>query len=153
MAIHDKWPDSVAVLESRHRLMEPAQAKHHPTRNPYLRAQQEFRDSKYFHQMNTHQTKLMCEIWSYRFNQLYTFHGKYPTTYKLHDVYNAAWAACGYVENQSEKALELADKRFPWTQDGYVSNRNEFAPPRPKPKKKAAKKKTKKKVRNRFTRR
>lgn len=56
--------------------------------------------------------ELMLKIWKYRLDCLYSIQAKYPNTYSLFDVYNAAWVSCGYVTEQSDKAIKLANIRF-----------------------------------------
>lgn len=55
---------------------------------------------------------LMLKIWHYRLSCLYSIQAKYPHTYTLFDVYNAAWVSCGYTTEQSDKAIKLAKIRF-----------------------------------------
>ena len=55
---------------------------------------------------------LMLKIWHYRLGCLYAVQAKYPHTYTVFDVYNAAWVSCGYITEQSDKAIKLANLRF-----------------------------------------
>lgn len=59
-----------------------------------------------------HSIDLMLQIWHYRLTCIYALQAKYRNTYDDFDVYNATWAACGYVDGQSEKAITLAKIRF-----------------------------------------
>jgi hypothetical protein len=133
------WPDSVAVLTGRNTLVHKPGCDHHNVpHSPELTAQDEFRDSKYFHKLSTHATHMMISIWEYRYHCLLDLHAKYLSTYSIVDVYNAAWASCGYTQDQSNKAMELAGKRFAWNLDDYKPEITFF--PLPETKRKSKKK-------------
>lgn len=105
------WPESVLVLDPElgHELTDKpgANAQNKP-HNAWGWAQAEFEGSE----SSRSQVDTMLKIWRYRFDCLLTYRMKFRNTFSNYDHYNAAWVACGYIEDQPEKAIELCSLRF-----------------------------------------
>ena len=116
-----QWPESVLVLdpECGHDLKDVpgANIKNQP-QNPMGWANDEFRGIK----APLSQVDLMLRIWEYRYECLRFYRAKYPHTYSEYDIYNAAWVACGYTEDQPESAIKLCKERFNVEPNGTVLN-------------------------------
>lgn len=112
------WPESVLILhpDCGHTLRPldtpGADASNRP-RTAYQWAEEEFRLPGYKGGSPRHSVDVMLQIWRYRFRCLLAVQAKYPNTYSNYDLYNAAWVSCGYITDQSSKAIKLADTRFP----------------------------------------
>ena len=110
------WPKEVYVLEKgRDTLIYPsppgADGDNKP-RSAESWGESELRTKEVLSNNNYASIDLMIGVWRYRFYELLYLQAKYRDTYSIHDVYNAAWAACGYQHNQCRKALKLCDMRF-----------------------------------------
>jgi hypothetical protein len=118
---HDlPWPETVMVLDPDcgHKLStKPGANADNDPQSAGGWAEDEFRHIE----ASTYDIDLMLSIWQYRYHVLNSHRAKYPHTYSEYDVYNGAWAACGYTE-QPDSALLLCAERFKQEPNGDILN-------------------------------
>ena len=111
-----QWPETVLILDpdwGATLTNKPGATSDNQPQSYLGWATDEFRYPNVAAKNSLASIDLMLKIWLYRLRCLDSIQAKYRNTYDMFDVYNAAWVSCGYITNQSEKAIKLATLRFP----------------------------------------
>ena len=110
-----QWPTHVYILDPSFGESTLFLSGEDGSQYPTLSALRQFRDAELKSVITDNtpsELQLMKNIWQYRFDCLHTIQARYPATFSMYDLYNAAWSACGYENNQSDKVYKLATMRF-----------------------------------------